>query len=386
MLRAVLALLLICAACWPALPASAGDDAKVQKQQKELERVRTRIQALASDLERARGERDELRQQLESVEKEVAEAAARLRRQRADYDHQAASVKAAQVERAQVEQALQGQRQALARQVRAAYMIGERGQARLLLSQDSARPLGRMMTYYDYLNRARSDRIRGIQQQALQLAQAEQKLQQELAGLEALRSQQQQTLDALEASRAQRKTMLASLGKRISGSESEIRQLQSTEKDIQGLLASLQDVLADIPLDLELDDKPFQQLRGKLPWPLRGKLLADYGAPKAGGRLSWSGLWIAAREGAPVRAVARGRVAYVGYMHRYGLMVILEHDNGYFTLYGHNEAVGKTVGEWIAPGQVIASAGATGGHEETGLYFELRKGSLQINPRSWLTK
>lgn len=385
MLRAVTAVMLICAACWPALSAPAGDEARVQKQQ-ELERVRSRIQSLASALERDRGERDELRQQLENAEKAVAEAAAQLRRQRADYDRQAASVKAAQAGRASVEKALEAQRRALARQVRAAYMIGERGQARLLLSQQSAQPLGRMMTYYDYLNRARTDRIRGIQQQAQQLAEAEQKLQQELVGLEALRAQQQQTLAALEASRGQRKTMLASLSKRISGSESEIRQLQSSEKDIQGLLASLQDVLADIPLDLDQNDKPFQQLRGKLPWPLRGKLLADYGAPKAGGRLSWSGLWIAAKEGAPVRAVARGRVAYVGYMHRYGLMVIVEHDNGYFTLYGHNEAVAKTVGEWIAPGQVIASAGASGGHEESGLYFELRKGSQQVDPRDWLTK
>ena len=126
------------------------------------------------------------------------------------------------------------------------------------------------------------------------------------------------------------------------------------------------------------------QQRGRLPWPLKGPLLARYGEDKADPRLSWKGLWIGADEGTPVRAVARGRVAYTGWMSRYGLIVVLEHENGYLTLYGHAATSTRSTGETVAAGDVIATAGDTGGYDKPGLYFEIRKGTDPLNPRDWL--
>lgn len=367
-------------------PATAAGDKKIQQSEQELERVRGRIQSLASGLTKDRGEQGQLQQQLEQSENTLAEAAAKLAALKAEVQRQAAKVKATQAERAAAQAALESQREALARQLRSAYIVGQQGQTQVMLNQDDTQQLSRVLTYYDYFNRARADRITQIQQQAAALEVLEQRLQQELASLDGLRVQQQQALKTLEGARLQRKTSLASLNQRITGSVDEIAQLRNSEKEIQKLLESLRQVPVEIPMDLGGDSKPFPKLRGKLPWPARGKLLASYGDQKAGGPLSWNGIWISAAEGSPVRAVARGRVAYAGWLQRYGLMIIIEHGGGYFTLYGHNESLAKSAGEWVTPGQVIAAAGSSGGHEQSGVYFEIRKGSDPTDPAAWLGK
>lgn len=269
----------------------------------------------------------------------------------------------------------------LARQVRAAYVIGQRGQAKLVLNQDKSQKLTRVMTYYDYLNRARVERIGKILEHARKLEALVARAKQQTADLEATRARHQGTLTALEAVRDERQEMVRMLGDRIAGEEDELKQLRADERELGRLIKELGTALRDIPANL--GTKPFAKLKGRLPWPIRGKLLARYGDPKAGGRLKWNGLWIAGSEGDAVKAVARGRVAYVGWMHAYGLIVVLEHEGGYYSLYGHNQNVAVSIGDWVQTGDTLSTVGATGGHEKNGLYFELRKGTDAVNPRLW---
>lgn len=269
----------------------------------------------------------------------------------------------------------------LGRQLRAAYVIGQRGQAKLVLNQDKSARLTRVMTYYDYLNRARIERIGKILEQANRLEELVARVRQQTAELEATRERHQGALGQLEAVRDERQEMVRMLTQRIAGEEDELRQLKADERELSRLIEELGSALKDIPADLGA--APFARLKGRLPWPLRGKLLARYGDPKAGGRLKWNGLWIAGSEGEAVKAVARGRVAYVGWMHAYGLIVVLEHEGGYYSLYGHNQNVAVSIGDWVQSGDLIARVGATGGHDKNGLYFELRKGTTAINPRLW---
>jgi murein hydrolase activator len=286
-----------------------------------------------------------------------------------------------ELQRREADAQLRRQRAALGRQLRAAYVIGQRGQAKLVLNQDKSARLTRVMTYYDYLNRARVDRIARILEQAQKLDELVARVKRQTAELEATRERHQGALDQLEAVRDERAEMVRMLGQRIAGEEDELRRLKADERELGRLIRELGTALKDIPANLGAT--PFARLQGKLPWPLRGKLLAGYGDPKAGGRLKWNGLWIAGSEGDAVKAVARGRVAYVGWMHAYGLIVVLEHEGGYYSLYGHNQNVAVSIGDWVQTGDVIARVGATGGHDKTGLYFELRKGTAAINPRLW---
>ena len=362
--------------------AGAAADDRLQGNAEQLEKLRSRIQALERSLESDRSQQDELVAQLEDSEQRYAALTATLGELREQIAQQSARRRRTEQQRRQAQAELDRHKEALARQVRASYVIGQRGQTKLALNQDGGQRLSRVMTYYDYLNRARARRIEKILDQVQALAKLSEKLKQETAELDVTRSRHEGTLAALEALRAERQGMVERLRERIAGGEEELHQLHADEKHLTKLLRELRKTLADIPADLGA--KPFAKLKGKLPWPLKGRLLAQYGNPKPGSRLRWNGLWIAGPEGASVKAIAPARVAYTGWMHRYGLIAVLEHEGGYYSLYGHNQSVTVAVGDWVQPGDVISTVGATGGHEKNGLYFELRKGTDPINPAPWL--
>lgn len=363
-----------------AAAAGAADDA-ARANAEQLERLRARIERLQQSLDRDRSQQDSLRAQLEDTERRFTSLSRELATLRRQIAQQTALRRRTEVRRRAAEAELHSNRAMLAQQVRAAYIIGQRGQTKLVLNQDRGQRLSRVMTYYDYLNRARAARIGQILEQARTLDELAARLVQQTTELEATRSRHQGTLTALEAVRAERHDMVQALSRRIAGEQDELKRLQADARELGKLLEGLRAALKDVPANL--GSRPFAKLKGRLPWPVRGKLLARYGEPKAGGRLKWQGLWIAAAEGASVKAVARGRVAYVGWMHAYGLIAVLEHEGGYYSLYGHNQSVAVEVGDWVQPGDVIAAAGATGGHERSGLYFELRKGTDPVNPRLW---
>ncbi|HEU5284569.1 MAG TPA: peptidoglycan DD-metalloendopeptidase family protein [Burkholderiales bacterium] len=353
----------------------------MERNAEQLEKLRSRIQALEQSLEKDRSRRDDLREQLEDSEQRYVELSATLGDLRDRITEQSARRRRTEAQRREADTLMQRHKKSLARQVRASYIIGQRGQTKLVLNQDGSQELSRVMTYYDYLNRARARRIERILDQVQALTALSETLKRETAELDITRSRHEGTLSALEALRTERQEMVKALRERITGEEEELHQLQADEKQLTRLLRELRKTLSDIPANLGA--KPFARLRGKLPWPLRGRLLAQYGEPKSA-RLKWKGLWIAGAEGTPVKAVAQGRVAYTGWMHRYGLIAVLEHEGGYYSLYGHNQSVAVTAGDWVQPNDVIAAVGATGGHEKNGLYFELRKGTEPINPKPWL--
>lgn len=354
--------------------------------QAELQKLQQRIEALNQRIASETGNRDALRQEVEAMEQRIAESAGQVRVADDNVRTQQDRLRATQEEQRRVQAGLDKQKAALAQQVRSAYLVGEGGQLRVLLNLGDAQKLDRMTTYYQYLSRARARSIEAIQQQLDQVTALQDQLAQQKSDLDDLRQQQQQMLNGLRTARDQRQDAMNQIAKRIEDEQTEVKQLQASEREMQKLLRDLRDALNNVPQDFDSGGKPFAKLKGKLPWPIRGKLLAAYGDAKAGGHASWNGYWIAASEDAPVRAVSNGRVAYVGWLHRYGLIVILEHEGGYFTLYGHNNSVNKTTGDKVKAGDVIAHAGATGGHDKSGVYFEIRKGTESQNPKQWLSK
>lgn len=364
-------------------PAGAAD-AQLGDNQQKLAEVRERIGELQKKVEADQDERDALAREMQTVERKVASASQALRSLRNRLDGQQRRIRDTQAEQKDARRALESRRDELARQVRAAYVLGRQGQTQLLLNLDDAQQVGRMLSYYEYLQRAQLAAIATIRARAEELETLADRLQQQQAQLEELRRKQEQTLAELKDMRAERAEVLAQLKSRLAGEEDNLAQLKEDERSIRALIESLKKTLADLPPEVSPSDKPFATLKGKLPWPARGALLARYGEAKAGGRLSWNGHWIAAPEGAPVRAVARGRAVYVGWMHRYGLIVLLEHEAGYFSLYGHCQTVSVQVGDAVRAGQTIAAAGSTGGYEQSGVYFEIRKGAEAINPQAWL--
>jgi septal ring factor EnvC (AmiA/AmiB activator) len=370
----------------PAAGQTPADPQRIAEAEADLRSVQGRIQALGERLAGDRNTQDTLQAAVETLEQGISQAQAELKSLDQRLKAQQQLVREAEAERNRERARLQTQQQALGQQIRSAYLIGDRAETRLLLNQDDAQRLSRVMTYYDYLNRARTRRIRAIDAQVQKLAAVEARLRAAEAEVQGLVDQQRLALSQLEATRAERNRAIAAVEARIRESGQALKRLQQDEQQMQRLLESLQDILSDIPLKLG-NSRPFPQLRGRLYRPVRsGKVIASYGQPKAGTSLTWKGLWLAAPAGTPIRAAAGGRVAYVGWMHRYGLMVILEHDGEHFTLYGHNESAAVRLGQWVQGGETLAWAGSSGGHRQSGVYFEIRRGRRPIDPRPWLSR
>jgi septal ring factor EnvC (AmiA/AmiB activator) len=141
--------------------------------------------------------------------------------------------------------------------------------------------------------------------------------------------------------------------------------------------------LSDYPIRSE---EPFSGYKGRLTWPVAGRLLHDYGQPRASSQLKWNGVVLVAPRGQEVRSVYHGRVVFADWLAGLGLLVIVDHGESYMTLYGYNETVLKNTGDWVAPGDVIATVGDSGGQTQASLYFEIRRGSQPVNPRQWVTR
>lgn len=362
---------------------------KLKQSAEELERIRQRMQAVNDSIDTDKGQQDELRDAVEAAERKVGDAQRTLRRLAAQVAEQEGKVRAAQASHAAAEKRLSQQRELLARQLRAAYVIGQTGgRTAVFLNQDEPDRIVRMLSYYDYLNRARAETITHIGEE-IKKVEAEQKaFEVQLAALKDLQSQHKRAVVELDSNRAARARAVAQVNARIRDETAEMSRLKGNEKQLQALLEKLKQAVAEPAPQRGAREstKATPTMRGRHEWPLRGPILANYGDPKAGGKLLWKGLWIGAQEGAPVKATAAGRVAYVGWLSSYGLIVVLEHPGGYFTLYGHNATVIANTGENVDEGEVIAAAGNTGGYEQTGLYFEVRRGSDPTDPTNWLMR
>ena len=346
----------------------------------ELEALRGRMTDMRRALESDQGKRSAAETELRKVETDIGERNAALRRLRDQQSETARRIGELERERVAVEARIGVERDSLAAQVRAAYVTGRNERLKLLLNQQDPAHLGRMVVYYDYFNRMRRDTIASVSADLARLNAVAAEQETEAMRQRQLEQRQSQELDKLEQARARRAEVLAAVDASIRAKGDAIAEMETQAATLEKLVEELREVLRDFPVEA---DAPFADVKGQLAWPLRGRLLRDFGQPRAQGRLKWDGVLVGAAPGTQVKAVYHGRVAYADWLTGLGLLVILEHGDGYLTLYGHNESVFKSVGEWVAPGETIAAVGDSGGQAQPALYFEIRRGRQPQNPHRW---
>ncbi|MGA8049437.1 MAG: peptidoglycan DD-metalloendopeptidase family protein, partial [Burkholderiales bacterium] len=192
--------------------------------------------------------------------------------------------------------------------------------------------------------------------------------------------QQQKTrVGDLEAARQQRGKVLASLEQESRSRSAQLARLQMQQEQLEQLLKQLSKATESVPFD---PNAPFARARGSLAWPVAGRISVDYGDTTAGGLRS-NGIEIETAQGADVRAVGEGRVVYADWLPGRGLLIILDHGNGYLSLYGHNDQLYRQVGARVQAGEAIAAAGDSGGRKSPGLYFEIRRAGKPVDPHGW---
>jgi len=353
-----------------------------QAKEAELKQLRQRITVLQQDLNKVRGRYDALRGELRRIESKIGNISRSLNELGEQLRTQQAKLQQLRQRQGKLAASVAEQRQHLGAQIRASYAMGRQEYLKILLNQENPATVGRMLTYYDYLNKARSERIDQLNQSLKELEQVRAQLESEAAKLRALRDERQQQRDALNASRQDRKQVVEQLHDEIQDKDQRLGGMLQDEEQLKALINALSEALEDIPAEPG-NRKPFGNLKGKLKWPTKGPLLVSYGSPRKLGKLVWQGVMIGAHAGQEVRAISYGRVAFADWLRGYGLLIIIDHGDGYMSLYGHNQSLYRETGDWVEPGEVIATVGDSGGQDQTGLYFEIRKNGKPSNPVRW---
>ncbi len=361
-------------------------DDNEQSKEAKLLHLKKQIRDVRATLTKSTSKKNQLQRKLQKSETAIGNISRSLAKLAKQLKQQRRELRNRQQEKKQKSRELAQQQQLLAQQIRASYAMGNQGYAKLFLNQEDPAAIGRTLIYYDYLNQSRTHNIKAIDQRIAELSRIESDIQRKQQKITAAQQQRKKEKGALEKQLRSRKAILTSIQKDIQNQSQRLVQLEQARKDLQRLLKSLSEALADIPPDVG-NIKQFSQLKGKLLRPTKGKVNNRFGKRrKDGGGIKWQGITITAKAGTQVNAVHHGRVAFSDWLRGFGLLVILDHGDGYMSLYGHNESLYKDVGEWVESGETIATVGESGGQSDSGLYFEIRKNGKPQNPRPWLAR
>ncbi len=380
------------------------DVAELQKLLKQIEQEKSAVQ---KQLQTTESEMGQLEKQVDALQQEIDRSEAELER----LNDEKTTLEGARIE----------QQRLIGIQARAAYQSGRQEYLKLLLNQQNPEKFSRTLTYYDYLSKARFEQVASFNETLAQLARVE-------AGIEAQQTTLAEQQDGLQERRAQladvrkeRQLALAKLDRDYSSRDQKLKARRQEQAQLERVLKTIEQTLARQAREAEQARQraqalareeqsrqqragsassaapgpqvssaggafggPFASAKGKLPWPVDGRLVARYGTPRGGdARTKWDGVLIGAAVGTQVRAVHGGRVVFADWLRGAGLLVILDHGNGYLSLYGHNQSLLRDAGEIVKAGDPIATVGTSGGQESAALYFAIRQQGRPSDPAQW---
>ena len=401
-----------------ALPLPSGAQTTRETERK-LQKLRTELKGVAQERRQIEGQRGQASRQLREADEKVARTGRALAQTEAALREQGRALAEAEQRRSTLQGNLAQQHRELAGLLRAAYQLGNHAPLKLLLSQDTVADANRALAYHRYLQRERAQRITTLTADLKELEALQAQIAERKQKLQGTQQDQKQQAAALEADRRDRAKTVASLEERFKDQREKEQALGQDAKALETLLANLRAAAARAEAERRaaarraaaekaaaeraarqaaahgrpppptkvppaVASAPAPKVGG-LGWPLSGNLLARYGGKLPDGRTS-SGVLIGAPAGSTVTAVADGTVVFSDWMTGYGMILIVDHGNGYMSLYAHNDTLLKDAGARVSRGDAVAKVGNSGGQGVTALYFELRRGGQPVNPDSWLQR
>lgn len=270
-------------------------------------------------------------------------------------------------------------------QIKAMYKIGKYDYVKLLLSQQNVSEITRAIAYYDYDNYARSKRIKKLKNTLIDIEKIQLTILDQTSKLESLNTTHKSKLDKFNKYRGDRLKFITEINKHIDRQGVELLLLKENEHELVKLLNKL-NVHKKNKTDTLKKGFSFSSKKGELIWPINGKLLKKYGEKKKKTGLKWRGVLIESVQGSHVSAVSQGKVVFADWFRNFGLLIIIDHENDYLSLYGHNQRLLKSIGDFVQTGEKIATVGDSGGQKNSALYFEIRKGKKTLNPSLWCKK
>ncbi len=344
-----------------------------------LERVQEQIGIVESDLGKLELRSEKEQQRLRATEVEIGRLSRSLRTLKSKLRDRRSRLKELEAQRNRYADEMESQKRSLEELLRTAYMTGRQAYLKMLLSQQDPQKVGRVLTYFDYFQRARAERIHEIRERLKEFERLAEAISQERSAIAQLVDERMREKEALEKSKRKRERILALLRQEMGKGRAELERLRASEAKLKALLARLKRQGGEKPLF-----SPPMNCRGKkgFAWPVNGTIKAAFGTPRTR-ELRWKGVLIDAPEGEPVKAVSAGNVVFADWLRGYGLLVIIDHGGGYMSLYGHNQSLQKEAGTHVQAGEVISTVGNSGGNVHSGLYFEIRHNGQPVDPARW---
>jgi septal ring factor EnvC (AmiA/AmiB activator) len=361
--------------------AVAADDNRLKVQQHRLETVRSQIKTLQEELERKIGRHSKLEQQLGEIEKQLDRQHRELRSLQRQLQSSQAELKKLHGRQSALHSQMETQQNRLVSQIRTAYFIGSQEQLKILLSQQDPSALARTLKYFEYLNRARLQAISEHRDTLREVEATQRQIERQSSRLATLTGSRETEYQEMDKLRGERRVVLSSLKDEIQSGKSSVVSLRRNETQIRELISTLTGIFSDIPP--ETNGLAFFEQKGLLPWPVQGKHQNRFGEARSGSDLSWRGIQITAPGGHEVRAISHGRVAFADWIPVLGLILLIDHSDGYISLYAHNQSLYKETGDWVQAGEVVANVGNSGGSQTDSLYFEIRHNGKPLNPTEW---
>lgn len=352
-------------------------------QQQELKKLKASISSLEKQLRNQRNEKNNIQQQLEKIELSVAGLNKKIRDIGKKITKAETKLASLISKKNNLKQRIEKQRFAIAEQIRSAYKTGNEAPIKLLLNQENPEQLSRILKYYDYLLNARSKKIDQFTADIESLKITLSKIEITKVSLTDSKKELQKDKKQLAKTISQRKITLGKVNKSLESNKQQLNQYKKQRDELETVIQTVKKVAKTIP---PAENYPsFALSKGKLNWPVKGKLNASFGSRRSE-YLRWQGWLIGAKKEADITSVHHGRVVFSNYLRGFGLLVIIDHGDGYMTLYAHNQELLRETGDWVQSGEIISRAGNTGGLNNTALYFEVREEGKPVNPKHWLKK
>ena len=346
-----------------------------------LEALNRAIEKIETEQRRDEAAQDKLQAELRDAETDLARLTQRVDAIEGRIDALVARLAELADEQAALAARRDAQRGRVVEELRQAWASGGDDSLKLLLNQEDPEALARVLAYYRYIAAARSEALAGFRETLAELEAVETAAAARRDQLSAERDALVARQRELAAARDRRRNAVAALAASIAERDAQLARLARDAEALEEVLGEIEAAIRD--LAIPADYQPFTAARGSMPWPAAGEHANRFGRPRNQGRMRWRGITINAEAGSTVQAIHHGRVVYADWLRGSGLLLVLDHGEGYMSLYAHNQSLLKDVGDWVTAGTPIATVGASGGRERAALYFEIREGGKPVDPARW---
>jgi septal ring factor EnvC (AmiA/AmiB activator) len=355
----------------------ADEQADLAKLQEEINKLQTWLKETESD-------HDKLSEALRKSDEKIGSIAKKIDDTRALLNQERSSLKKLQAEQSKLRTLKAEQKQQLAKQLSGAQKLGNQGSIKVLLNQDDPQQISRMLKYYEYFNHARMESIQTLIVNLKRLNNIENEILSQQNKLIKTENSLLKKNKEFNDEKKQHKNLLANLDARRREKSNDLSQKQKDQKRLQKLINEVATLLDNSVR--KQDARPIRSLKGQLPRPTKGSIVKAFGNSNSEARNKWQGWLMKGYEGSAITAIHHGRIVFSDWLRGFGLLLIIDHGDGYLSLYARNQSLLKSVGDWVYQGENIATLGSSGGFTEPRLYFEIRHKGKPQDPAAWLKR